>query len=245
MKFAKSTNPVINRLEKAKAFSEVSAEPMTLNGTINKTIILFAILLASGLFSWNLVGAGTSFGLLTGVGLIGGIIFALVTIFKPQVSPYTAPIYAVFEGLFVGSISAVYGNMFEGLVVKAIGITLAILFIMLVLYRTGTIKATPKFKKGIMVAIGGVMLFYFLNFIFGIFGGGVSFASLGLIGIGLQLVIIVIASLSLVLDFDNIEKGVKRGMPKYGEWYSAFGIMVTLVWLYLEILRLLSLLSGD
>ena len=181
---------------------------------------------------------------MVGTGAIGGLIVAILTVMKPHLSPYTAPIYALFEGLMVGALSAFYASLFDGIVIKAVGITLSILFIMLVLYKTGTLKATPKFKKGVIIATGGILFFYILNFVFSFFGGGVSFFKLGLIGIGIQLVIIVIASLNLILDFDSIEKGIESGMPKYAEWYGGFGIMVTIVWLYLEILRLLALLSG-
>jgi uncharacterized YccA/Bax inhibitor family protein len=169
---------------------------------------------------------------------------ALMTVFNPKNAAITAPIYAAFEGFFVGSISALYNTFFHGIVVQAIGLTLAILFVMLILYRSGIIKATPKFRRGVFIATGGIALFYLMNWIFSMFGGGVNFFNLGWMGIGIQLVIVVIASLNLVLDFDTIEAGVQSGQPKYVEWYAGFGIMVTLIWLYLEILRLLALLAN-
>ncbi len=248
MRFSKSSNPVLSqkRFKKIDVRDGELVNTMTFDGTINKTFILFSLLIVSSWLSWSIVVAETvSFGVLIGTGFIGGLIFAIVTIFKPHLSPYTAPFYALFEGLAVGALSAFYSSLFDGIVIKAIGITLSILFIMLMLYKTGVIRATPKFKKGVIVATGGVLFFYVLNFIFSSFGGGISLSEFGIIGIGIQLVIIVIASLNLVLDFDYIEESVKSGMPKYIEWYAGFGIMVTLVWLYFEILRLLSLVGRN
>lgn len=246
MKIGKSSNPVLSekRFSNVQAGTIESAEVMTLNGTLNKTILLFTLLLISGYFAWQAVATGVAPQAMLIGGIVGGLGLAIATVFKPQWSPITAPLYAIVEGVVVGAVSAIYETMFDGIVLKAVGLTLSVLFIMLVLYRTGTLKATPKFRKGVIVATGGVMFFYILNIIFGAFGGGVSLGNLGLIGILIQLVIVGIASMNLILDFDSIEKGVETGMPKFMEWYSGFGIMVTLVWLYFEILRLLALLSG-
>lgn len=246
MKFNKSTNPVlnVNRFEKAEAFSKAESGVMTINGTINKTLMLFALLLVTGIFSWKSVLANPgSFGMYVGIGAIGGLVVAFVTIFNQRLAPYTAPIYALLEGLFIGAISAFYSTIYSGIVIKAVGLTLSVLAIMLLAYKSGYVRATPKFKRIMIIAIGGVMFFYILNFIFSMMGGGVSLFNLGWMGVGIQLVIVGIASLSLILDFDNIENGAKAGLPKYAEWYAGFGLMVTLVWLYLEILRLLALLS--
>jgi len=247
MRFGRSSNPVLSqkRFNKIRTFENVGSEPMTLNGTINKTLLLFGLLVIAGYFSWNLTMAGTvnPRALMIG-GSIGGLIVAIFTVMKPQRSPITAPIYALFEGVFVGSISAIYSNIYNGIVMQAVGLTLSILLIMLILYKTGVIKATPKFKKGVIIATIGVMFFYLLNFIASLFGGGISFFNLGIVGIGVSLVIVVIASMNLILDFDMIERNIKSGEPKYVEWFAAFGIMITLVWLYIEILRLLSLLAG-
>jgi len=247
MRFGKSSNPVLSqkRFEKTHVFDQVHGEGMTLNGTINKTLILFGLLLVTGYFSWNLTlsGAINPMTLIVG-GAIGGIAIAIFTVMKPEKSPLTAPIYALVEGVFVGAISAMYSTVYDGIIMQAVGLTLSILLIMLLLYKTGVIKATPKFKKGIIIATGGVVFFYILNFVASLFGGGVSLFNLGLLGIGISLVIIVIAAMNLVLDFDMIEKGISSGQPKYIEWFAAFGIMITLVWLYIEILRLLALLAG-
>ena len=174
-------------------------------------------------------------------GAIGGFILALVTIFKKQWSPITAPLYALVEGFFLGAISAVYNAQFQGIVLQAIMLTFGIMFALLFAYRSGLIKATENFKLGVTAATGGIALIYIATLVLRLFGIQVPFIhDSGLIGIGFSLVVVVIASLNLVLDFDFIESGVEAGAPKYMEWYGAFGLMVTLVWLYLELLRLLS-----
>ncbi len=246
MRFGKTTNPVLSekRFENIHAQSGVFTEPMTLSGTINKTLLLFLLLLITGSLSWRMTVSGSiNPGIFIWGGAIGGLIVAIFTVMKPEKSPITAPMYALLEGLFVGSISAFYAKFYSGIVIQAVGLTLSIMFVMLILYRTGVLKATPKFKKGVIVATGGVALFYILNIIASAFGGGVNFFKLGTLGIIISLVIIVIAAMNLILDFDMIEKGVNTGQPKYVEWFAGFGLMVTLIWLYLEILRLLALLS--
>ncbi len=247
MKIGKSSNPVLSekRFKKIQSKTANSTELMTINGTLNKTILLFTLLLISGFFAWKAVATGAASHSLLIFGLVGGLVLAFATIFKPHWSQYTAPAYAIFEGILVGAVSALYEMMYDGIVLKAIGLTLSVLFIMLVLYRSGTLKATPKFKKGVIIAGGGVFFFYLLNITASMFGGGLSLGNFGLIGILIQLVIVGVASMFLILDFDSIENGVKNGLPKYMEWYSGFGIMLTLVWLYFEILRLLSFISGD
>lgn len=247
MRFGRSSNPVLSekRFKKTQILDQVQGEPMTLNGTINKTLLLFGLLLLTGSIAWRLtLSEAVNPMILIWGGAIGGLIIAIVTIVKPERAPVTAPIYALLEGFFVGSISAFYSTFLDGIVMQAVGLTLAILFVMLILYRSGVIKATNKFKKGVIIATGGVAFFYILNLIFGGFGGGVNLFNMGWMGIGIQLVIIGIASLNLVLDFDFIERSVNTGQPKHIEWFAGFGIMITLVWLYLEILRLLALLAG-
>jgi uncharacterized YccA/Bax inhibitor family protein len=206
MKFTKSSNPVFsqNRFDQM-AQTTTSEGVMTVNGTVNKTLLLFGILLISAAVSWSSVAKGGSGMGFIAAGGIFGLIIAIATIFKPQWSPYTAPAYAFFEGLFVGGISALYAAAYSGIVFQAVGLTFSILFVLLLAYRSGLIKATPKFKRGIIIATGGVFFFYILNFVFSLFGGGVSLANFGLLGIGIQLVIVGVASLNLILDFDFIE----------------------------------------
>ena len=180
-------------------------------------------------------------------GMIGGFICAMVTIFKKAWSPVTAPLYALLEGLVLGSLSAVFELRYPGIAIQAVGLTFGTLFAMLFLYRSGIIKVTEKFRMGVFAATGGIALFYFLEIILSFFHinfmGTYGVNGSGLIGIGFSLLVVGIAALNLVLDFDFIEKGVQYGAPKYMEWYGAFGIMVTLIWLYLEMLRLLSKLN--
>ncbi len=165
----------------------------------------------------------------------------MVTVFKKEWSPVTAPIYALLEGLVLGGLSAALDLRYPGIAIQAVSLTFGTLFVLLLAYRSGLIQVTQKFRLGIIAATGGIMLFYLLEMLLGFFG--IRFAAIngsGVIGIGFSLFVVAIAALNLVLDFDFIERGVQCGAPKYMEWYGAFGIMVTLVWLYIEILRLLS-----
>jgi uncharacterized YccA/Bax inhibitor family protein len=178
-------------------------------------------------------------------GAIGGLITALITVFKKTWAPYTAPVYALLQGLFLGGISALFNQRFPGIVIQAVALTFGTLFGLLFAYKSGLIKVTENFKLGVMAATGGIAIAYFLSFILGMFGVNIGFMhSNGPVGIIISLVIVVVAALNLVLDFDFIESGAKNGAPKYMEWYASFGLMVTLIWLYLEMLRLLSKLSS-
>jgi uncharacterized YccA/Bax inhibitor family protein len=217
---------------------------MTLNGTVNKTGILLVCTIATAAWTWSRFLQSrdmTDVTPLMLVGFIGGFIFAMVTTFKKEWSPVTAPIYALLEGLALGGLSAVIDLRYPGIAIQAVGLTFGTLFVLLLAYRSGLIKVTQKFRLGIVAATGGIMLFYLLQMLLGFFG--IQFVSIngsGIVGIGFSLFVVAIAALNLVLDFDFIERGVQYGAPKYMEWYGAFGIIVTLVWLYLEILRLLS-----
>jgi uncharacterized YccA/Bax inhibitor family protein len=178
-------------------------------------------------------------------GGIGGFIFALATIFKKTWAPFTAPIYAVLQGLMLGGISSMMNAEFKGIVIQAVALTFGTLFALLFAYRSGLIKVTENFRLGVVAATGGIFIAYLLSFVLGLFGVNIGFMhSNGPIGIIVSLVIVVVAALNLVLDFDFIESGAESGAPKYMEWYAAFGLMVTLIWLYLEFLRLLSKLSS-
>ena len=215
---------------------------MTIKGTVDKTAISLILLLTAGYFSFS-----EEMFFLIPIGGIGGFIIALVTIFKKTWAPITVPLYAIFQGLLLGGISFMYGQLYEGIVFNAIMITVSILFSLLFAYRSGIIKATENFKLGVFAATGGIALVYLFSFIASFFGVGFSIMNPtngSLMSIGFSLVVIVIASLNLVLDFDFIEEGAEKGAPKYMEWYGAFVLLVTLVWLYLEILRLLAKLNS-
>jgi len=218
---------------------------MTLNGTVNKTGILLLCALATAAWTWKGFmdtrdPSAVSLQLL--LGLFGGLIFAFVTIFKKEWSPVTAPVYALLEGMVLGGLSAIMEVRYPGIAFQAVGLTFGTLFAMLMVYRSGLIRVTDKFRAGMFAATGGIFLFYLAQMVLGFFH--VSFFGSvwgsGVVGIGFSLIVVAIAALNLVLDFDFIERGVASGAPKYMEWYGGFGIMVTLVWLYIEILRLLS-----
>jgi uncharacterized YccA/Bax inhibitor family protein len=230
------------------AQTRAPAEVMTIQGTVNKTAILLAILVVTGLWPWRTLFHSDNPAAVMPfmwIGLIGGLVLALVTIFKKDWARFTSPIYAACEGLVLGAISAIYEMRFPGIVLQAVGLTLGTLGVLLFVYKTGAIKATENFKLGVVAATGAVALMYIVTMLLRAFGVDVSFMhSAGPLGIGISMVVVVIAALNLVLDFDFIEEGAKRGAPKYMEWYGAFGLLVTLVWLYLEILRLLSKLQS-
>ena len=238
----RSANPTLNKKTFASTFTVDSSQVMTLNGTVNKTAVLLLLVVLFATFTWT--RTTTSIPLVI-VGLIGGLIFALVTTFKPHVAPWTAPLYALFEGLFLGGVSAMFEASFPGIVMNAVTLTFGILFALLMAYKSGLIAATENFKLGVTAATGGIFLVYMVNMVLGFFGHQVPYLhGSGPIGIGVSLFIVIIAALNLVLDFDFIEEGAEKGAPKYMEWYGAFGLVVTLVWLYLEILHLLSKLQG-
>ncbi|MDC7963408.1 hypothetical protein XfCFBP8082_04930 [Xylella fastidiosa subsp. fastidiosa] len=219
---------------------------MTLNGTVNKTGALLLLALVTSVFAWNQSLGVDGVPLLAARsymigGAIGGLILALITAFKKEWSPITAPMYALLEGFFLGAVSAVYEAKFGGIVFQAVLLTFGTLMAMLLAYRSGLIKATENFKLGVMAATGGIALLYLISFGLSFFGIHIPMIHEGgTFGIVFSLFVVVIAALNLVLDFDLIEHGVEQGAPKYMEWYGAFGLMVTLVWLYLECLRLLS-----
>lgn len=228
------------------AMTSAQANTMTLNGTATKTMMLMTLVVGAGAVTWNLFSQQSPLvmPLMIG-GAIAGLIFALITSFKPTWSPVTASLYAVCEGLFLGGLSALYQHMYQGIVVQAVFLTLGTLFALLLAYQSGVIRATENFKLGIVAATGGIFLVYMATLVLGFFGVQIPYIhGSGLIGIGFSLFVVIIAALNLVLDFDFIETGVERGAPKYMEWYGAFGLLVTLVWLYIEILRLLAKMNS-
>jgi uncharacterized YccA/Bax inhibitor family protein len=206
-----------------------AGEAMTVSGTVNKTGILLICTVATAAWTWNTfltTRDPASVMPMAAVGAIGGLIVALVTIFKKEWAMVTAPIYALLEGLVLGSVSAILEVRFPGIAIEAVSLTFGVLVVLLLAYRSGLIRVTDKFRMGVVAATGAIALFYFA------------------IGIGFSVIVVIVASLNLVLDFDFIETGARMGAPKYMEWYGAFGLMVTLIWLYFEILRLLTKLRS-
>ncbi len=241
----RSGNPAL----KADTFSLAPAIPgserMTLGGTVNKTAMSLFILLIAASFIWKRGAEDPSLPAWILVSVVAGFIVAMVTVFKKTWAPITTPVYAAVEGLALGGISVVFEAKYPGIVGQAVFLTFGTLAALLLAYRSGLIKATENFKLGVVAATGGIALLYLASFTLGFFGISVPLIhSSGTWGILFSMFVVVIAALNLVLDFDFIETGVEKGAPKYMEWYGAFGLLVTLVWLYLEILRLLAKLQG-
>jgi len=238
----KTSNPALNE----NTFDDrvaVAGEAMTLQGTVNKTGVLLLCVVITSAWTWGIAHSQAPEAALPWMmgGLVGGLVFALVTIFKKEWSPITSPLYALCEGLVLGGISALLERTYPGIAIQAMGLTFGVTAVMLMLYRTGVLRATPKFTVGVVAATGGIFVVYMVDLVLGMFGRHVPLLnSAGPLGIGVSAVIVIIAALNLILDFDFVETGVHARAPKYMEWYGAFGIMVTLVWMYMEILRLLS-----
>ena len=238
----RTSNPALNE----KAFRGVAAlggETMTLQGTVNKTGLLLLCVVATSAWTWGLAHSETPEAAVPWMigGLLGGFVVALVTVFKSSWAPITAPLYALLEGLALGGISAFFERSYHGIAIQAVGLTFGVLFVMLAAYKTGVIRATERFKLGVIAATGGIALFYLVAMVLNLFhvNVGILYNS-SPFGIAFSVFVVIIAALNLVLDFDMIETGVRVGAAKYMEWYGAFGLMVTLIWLYLEILRLLA-----
>lgn len=228
--------------------ADTPAAVMTLTGAVVKTAVLVVILLVTASYTWGQAAAGETtlaYGLLI-AGCIGGFLVALLTVFVPRYSPVTAPAYAALEGLALGAVSAVFEAQYPGVVIQAVGLSVGVLAVMLFVYGTGVIRATERFKIGVVAATGAVCLVYLVDVVASFFGTRLPFIhESGLVGIGFSLVVVVIAALNLILDFDFIQQGVGRQAPKYMEWYGGFSLLVTLVWMYLEILRLLAKLRNN
>ena len=236
----RTSNPALN--EKAFQGQAAFGEAMTLQGTVNKTGVLLLCVVVGAAWTWGMSHSETPEAAIPWMigGVLGGFVVALVTVFKKEWSPVTSLIYSLLEGLALGGISAMFEQRYPGIAIQAVGLTFGTLFAMLLAYKTGVIRATEKFKIGVFAATGGIMLLYLVDIVLHFFSRPVPFIHEGTpIGIAFSLFVVVIAALNLVLDFDLIETGVNHGAPKYMEWYGAFGLMVTLIWLYLEILRLL------
>jgi len=245
----KTSNPAFGRgTFDGRAVGVGYGPTMTIAGTVNKAGILLILVLFSAIWTWGRYydGGPQAVGGYTMIGAFGGFIAAMVTIFKKEWAPFTAPIYALLEGMFLGAISAMFEARFPGIAMESVALTFGTCMCMLIAYRTGLIRPTARFTMGIVAATGGIALTYFLSMILGFFHIQIPgiFGS-GPVGILFSVAVVIIAALNLILDFGMIEDGAARGAPKYMEWYGAFGLMVTLIWLYLEIIRLLSKLRGD
>lgn len=238
----RTANPALN--SKTFDVAREGTTVMTIQGTVSRTAMLLALLFASTMLTWNPTSPEQSTQWIL-IGAIAGFVVALITIFNKKASPVTAPLYAVCEGVFLGAVSSLFERRYPGIVLQAVLLTFGTLGALLLAYRSRLIKPTENLKLGIVAATGGIALFYLVSMILGIFGMRIPMIyGSGPISIGFSAVVVIIAALNLVLDFDFIEQGADRGAPKYMEWYAAFGLVVTLVWLYLEILRLLSKLQG-
>ena len=238
----RSRNPMLRDsvlVDQTRTFDEV----MTVQGAVNKTSLLLLLVVLGALWTWNMTPEGAAPWML--LGLVGGFILALVTAFVPTWAAITAPLYALLEGFAMGGISSYYNAAYPGIVIQAVGLSSGVLASMLLAYTSGLIKVSDKFRTGLLAATGGICLLYLASLLLRLVGIEIPFIhDGGPAGIAFSLVVVVIAALNLVLDFDFIETGAQRGAPKYMEWYGAFGLVVTLVWLYIEILHLLMKLQN-
>ena len=221
-----------------------TGEEMSMKGTMNKFGVMIMLMIGSTLFAWSQFYKGSDPKPLMMIGVFGGLALALVMAFKMKWASFLAPAYAILEGLFVGSISAIYDYAYPGLPMQAVALTLLVTLIMFLIYRYKIIKVTSKLRTVIVVATSAVAIFYLIQWLtYAIGGSAIAYNftnSATPISIGFSILMVILASFNLLLNFDTVEKGVEMRAPKYMEWYSAFGLMVTVVWLYLEILRLLS-----
>ncbi|RAP77184.1 Bax inhibitor-1/YccA family membrane protein [Paenibacillus montanisoli] len=241
----RSGNPTLNDKSFEQSGHYSGSGRMTIEGTVNKAFITLAILLGGAFATWSMYFNGQNVTPYAVGGAIGGLILALIISFKPTTAPFLVPVYGALEGAFLGALSATYEGAYNGITLQAALITMCVFIALLLAYKTRLIKATENFKLGVFAATAGIALVYLVSIVLGLFGVAVPYLhDNSLIGIGISLVIVIVAALNLVLDFDFIEQGAQRGAPKFMEWYGAFGLMVTLVWLYIEILRLLSKLRS-
>lgn len=248
MDLFKSGNPTLSEKMFDKSIGLQNADAMTEKGTLNKFGLMMLLLIASASLTWKAAYENVNVGPWIMGSAIVGLILAFAIIFKQQWAAFLAPVYALAEGVFVGGISAYYNAAFAktapGIVMQAVGLTFGVVIAMFLLYKFQVIRATEKFKSIIFIATAGIAVFYLLSWILGMFGVTMPLIHQSTtMGIVFSLIVVAVAALNLILDFDMIEQGVKRGAPKYMEWYGAFGLMVTIIWLYLEILRLLAKLS--
>ena len=253
MAIFKSGNPTLTQkiFDKSISLEASHQGTMSVRGAINKFGFLMLMIIAGAAYNWHLFeeGKGSTMSTLMIVGIIGGLITGFAISFKPNWAGYLAPLYGLLEGLFIGGISAImneaFAKKYPGLVMQAVGLTFGVAIAMFLLYNFRIIRATEKFKSVVISATVGIGIFYLITIVLGWFGVNVGFAyDNSLLSIGISLFVVAIAALNLIMDFDMIEKGAELGAPKFMEWYGAFGLLVTMVWLYLEILRLLSKLGS-
>lgn len=243
----RSSNPAFRNGILSRAGTVTDEGVMSIGGTIGKTFVLVALTIASALYTWSQVATRPAdIGFLMMIGLIGGFVVAMVTIFKPRLAPITSPIYAVLEGMALGGISMLYNTQYKGLPVQAVMLTFAVFVVMLALYRFRVIRVTEKFRSVVLAAGLGLMFFYLASFVMGFFGVNMPLInSASPMGIGFSVLACAVAAFFLMLDFDLVEEGISKGAPKHMEWYAGFSLLLTLVWLYLEMLRLLGKLRKD
>lgn len=226
----------------------VRTDTMTVSGTAWATAALLVLVVLAGVFGWTSVDATAEQVSLPGwlfPVVLGGLGVAILTIFKPTLARFTAPVYALLEGAFLGAISAAFNSAYDGIVVQAVGLTIGVFAVMLFLFATRIVRVTEKLRMGIFAATGAVALVYLVNIVLSLFGASVPFLhDTGPLGIAISLAIVGVAAFNLLLDFDFIERGVAVGAPKHMEWYAAFGLLVTIIWLYIELLRLLAKLQS-
>lgn len=242
MKNLQSSNPILKFARKIDGTGLA-----TFNGILNKIMFLIFLTILGASFTWiKYINFSNDVSFFMWLGLIGGFIFALITSFIPSIAPFTVSLYALFEGLFLGGISAKFSYVYNGIVIQAVLITLSILIGMLILYRSKIIKATGRFKKGVFAATFGIGIVYSLNLILSLFGINLPFLHTSTpIGIGVSIFIIIIAALNFIIDFDYLNSIVYNGASKKIEWIGAFGIITTLIWMYIQVIRLLYILKED
>lgn len=248
MALFKSGNPSFKNAYEKVGQAVDSSRAMTVNGTIGKTGILLVLVAIGAIITWNMYTSIAYTHLvmpLFWVGLIGGFISCLIIIFKKESAPYLSPVYAIFEGLLLGGLSAILNSYYPGIVLQAISLTFIVTTLMLLLYRFRIIRATQKFKSIVIIATAGIAIFYLVSFVLSFFGIMSPVYASTPLGIGISVFVVIIASLNLIIDFDFIEQGAEYHAPKFMEWYGAFGLMVTLIWLYIEILRLLAKIASS
>lgn len=244
-----SSNPTLSEKSFHRSATVTGGEVMSFRGTLNKFGFLFLMVMATAFYVWNEASVGNNISSYVMWGAIGGLVVAIVIMFKQTWAQFLAPAYALLEGMVVGGISSMYNNAFAavapGIVMQAVTLTFGTAIAMYLLYSFGVIKVTQRFRSILFAAMGGIMIFYLINFVLSLFNIQMPGLHQGsMLSIGISIIITAIAALSLILDFDRINQGSAMGAPKHMEWYCAFGLLVTLVWLYIEILRLLGNIYG-